>query len=69
MVAAHAYDVRAAGAAGMRSVYVRRGTEDGELVRGEGVTVRDSVKARSEGGDVDAVVEGLAGLGEVLRAV
>ena len=64
MVAAHAYDVRAAAALGFRSVYVRRATEDGDVVGG--ATIRDGVRAKSAGGDVDLVVDGLA---ELARAV
>jgi FMN phosphatase YigB (HAD superfamily) len=58
MVAAHIDDLRYAAKNGMKTVYVRRPTED---VGG----LRESVKAKSEGGDVDAVVdsfEQLAGL-------
>jgi beta-phosphoglucomutase-like phosphatase (HAD superfamily) len=48
MVAAHVDDLRAAKSFGLRTVYVKRSTED--------VGVRDDVKAGNEG-EVDAVVE------------
>ncbi len=44
----------------MKTVYVRRPTED--------VGMRDSVKAKSEGGEVDVVVDGLDELAALLRA-
>jgi FMN phosphatase YigB (HAD superfamily) len=56
MVAAHIYDLRAAREFGMKTVYVKRSTEDED--------VRDAIRAGG-GGDVDAVVESfeeLAGL-------
>ncbi|KLO10028.1 haloacid dehalogenase [Schizopora paradoxa] len=60
MVAAHIFDLRAAASHGMKTVYVRRPTED--------VDVRDSVKPKSEGGDVDVVVDGLDELAALLKA-
>ncbi|EKM60182.1 uncharacterized protein PHACADRAFT_203446 [Phanerochaete carnosa HHB-10118-sp] len=68
MVAAHAYDVRAAGALGVRTVYVRRETEDQEAVEGQG-RLCDSVRPKSEGGDVDLVVESLDELVRVVERV
>ena len=50
MVAAHLHgDLLSAGSHGMKTVYVRRATED--------VDVRDSVKSKAEGGEVDVVVD------------
>lgn len=49
MVAAHIFDLRAAASHGMKTVYVRRVTED--------INVRDSVKSKKEGGKVDVVVD------------
>ncbi|KAM5536350.1 hypothetical protein V8D89_009948 [Ganoderma adspersum] len=50
MVAAHLYnDLLSAGSHGMKTVYVRRSTED--------VNVRDSVKSKADGGEVDVVVD------------
>ncbi|PIL30019.1 hypothetical protein GSI_07931 [Ganoderma sinense ZZ0214-1] len=48
MVAAHIYDLRAAASHGLKTVYVRRPTEDAD--------VRDSIKSKAEGGEVDLVV-------------
>lgn len=58
MVAAHIYDLRAAASHGMKTVYVRRPTEDGDL--------KDQVKARSEGGEVDAIVNSFIELASLL---
>ena len=58
MVAAHIYDLRSAASHGMRTIYVRRPTED--------VASRDSVKTKAEGGEVDVVVDGFEELAEVL---
>ncbi|KAH9851360.1 haloacid dehalogenase [Lenzites betulinus] len=57
MVAAHLWDLQAAAKQGMKTVYVPRPTDDGDL--------RDQVKSKAEGGEVDLVVgsfEELAGL-------
>lgn len=62
MVAAHILDLRAAASHGLRTVYVRRPTEDGE-------GVRETVKTRAEGGDVDVVVDSFEELAEVLGCV
>ena len=59
MVAAHNYDLRAAAAQGMRTIYVRRPTEDE-------VGVRTSMKSRDEGGEVDLVVDGFEELARIL---
>ncbi|KAK7688383.1 hypothetical protein QCA50_008756 [Cerrena zonata] len=58
MVAAHIYDLRAAAGHGMKTVYVRRPTED--------VDQQDSVKPKSEGGEVDVVVSSFVELAELL---
>ncbi|TFK48012.1 haloacid dehalogenase [Heliocybe sulcata] len=50
MVAAHIKDLRAAAGHGMRTIYVRRPTEDSP-------DVRDAVKTKEEGGEVDLVVD------------
>ncbi|KAI8969679.1 haloacid dehalogenase [Trametes punicea] len=49
MVAAHIHDLRAAASHGMKTVYVRRPTED--------AGVRELVKSKTEGGEVDVVVD------------
>ncbi|KAI0757731.1 haloacid dehalogenase [Daedaleopsis nitida] len=57
LVAAHIVDLRAAASHGMKTVYVRRPTED--------VGVKESVKSKQDGGEVDVIVdsfEELAGL-------
>ena len=51
MVAAHIDDLRTAASHGMKTVYVRRPTEDGDF--------RAQVKGKVEGGEVDAVVDSL----------
>jgi FMN phosphatase YigB (HAD superfamily) len=57
MVAAHIYDLRAAGRLGMRTVYIRRPEED--EVRPE------EVRAKAEGGEVDYVLDSFEGLAEL----
>ena len=49
MVAAHIYDLRAAAKEGMRTIYVRRPTEDTK-------EEKESVKEKKDGGEVDLVV-------------
>ncbi|KAH9885614.1 haloacid dehalogenase [Cubamyces lactineus] len=58
LVAAHMYDLRAAGSHGMKTVYVRRPTEDLE--------VRDGIRCKEEGGEVDVVVDSLEELAALL---
>ena len=58
MVAAHIYDLRAAAKLGMRTIYIRRPTEDTEL--------RDSIKSKDEGGEVDVVADSFEKLAEIL---
>ncbi|KDR73167.1 hypothetical protein GALMADRAFT_142309 [Galerina marginata CBS 339.88] len=60
MVAAHIYDVRAAGSLGFRTIYVRRPNEDAEAVT--------EVKSKAEGGEVDYVVDSFAEIAEILAA-
>ena len=60
MVAAHIYDLQNAAKHGMRTVYVRRPTEDASL--------QSEVKAKAEGGDVDVVVDSFIELAGVLRS-
>ena len=52
MVAAHLWDLRAAAAHGMKTVYIPRATDDLDVPRG-------SVKSKAEGGEVDVVVASL----------
>jgi beta-phosphoglucomutase-like phosphatase (HAD superfamily) len=59
MVAAHIDDLRAAASYGLRTVYVRRLTED--------VDVRETVKSKADGGEVDIVVDSLEELAQKLR--
>jgi len=49
MVAAHIHDLRAAASHGLKTVYVRRATEDAPEVRA-------AVRSKAEGGEVDVVV-------------
>ena len=60
MVAAHIYDLRAAAKHGMKTVYVRRPTED--------VAVQAEVKSKAEDGEVDLVVDSILEVAEALRA-
>ncbi|KAF8181598.1 hypothetical protein BJ912DRAFT_854547, partial [Pholiota molesta] len=60
MVAAHIYDLRAAGRVGMRTVYIRRPGED--EVRAE------EVKTKKEGGEVDWVLDSFEGLVQLAQA-
>ena len=60
LVAAHIQDLRAAAALGLKTVYVRRPTED--------VAVQNAVRPKSEGGEVDVVVDSFTELVELLRA-
>ncbi|KAI0329133.1 haloacid dehalogenase [Cubamyces sp. BRFM 1775] len=58
MVAAHIYDLRAAASHGMKTVYVRRPTED--------LGLQEEVKCKEEGGEVDVVVNSLEELAALL---
>ena len=58
MVAAHLWDLKAAAAHGMRTVYVPRPTDDAED--------RDGVKNKAEGGEVDVVVSSLEELAAIV---
>ncbi|KAI5117431.1 hypothetical protein M0805_007002 [Coniferiporia weirii] len=60
MVAAHIFDLRAAAKEGMRTIYVRRPTEDSS-------EMRTSVKAKKDGGEVDIVVDSFEELAQVLH--
>ena len=62
MVAAHIYDLRAAAKQGLRTVYVRRETEDS-------AEDRASVKSKKEGGEVEIVVDSLEELAILLGCV
>lgn len=59
MVAAHNYDLQAAATHGLRTIYVRRATEDSD-------EIKKSVKSKAEGGDVDIVVDSFTELAKVL---
>lgn len=54
MVAAHAWDLRGAARAGMKTIYVKR---DAEEPRAE-----EDVRPKSEGGEVDLVFDSFAEL-------
>jgi FMN phosphatase YigB (HAD superfamily) len=59
MVAAHIDDLRAASLHGLKTVYVRRETED---LDGK----RESVKIKAEGGEVDVIVDSLLELAQLV---
>ena len=59
MVAAHIGDLRAAMAQGMRTIYVRRETEDTPEDRA-------SVRSKDKGGEVDLVVDSFEELARIL---
>ncbi|KIM36322.1 hypothetical protein M413DRAFT_291488 [Hebeloma cylindrosporum] len=59
MVAAHIYDLRAAGSLGMTTIYVRRPDEDARALDME-------VKSKEDGGEVDCVVDSFVELAEIL---
>ncbi len=58
MVAAHIFDLRAAGRLGLKTIYVPRPDEDTTAVPEGGV----GVKAKREGGEVDYVVDSFEGI-------
>jgi len=58
MVAAHLLDLRAAASYGMKTIYVRRPTEDKDI--------HDQVKVKSLGGEVDVVVDTFLALASIL---
>lgn len=64
MVAAHIYDLRAAAEQGMRTIYVRRPSEDYDF---NGVDQGPSVKSKAEGGDVDLVVDSFVELADIME--
>ncbi|EJD02361.1 haloacid dehalogenase [Fomitiporia mediterranea MF3/22] len=59
MVAAHLFDLQAAAKEGMRTIYIRRPTEDAP-------ETRQSIKAKKDGGEVDVVVDSFEELASVL---
>ncbi|KAI0346841.1 haloacid dehalogenase [Trametopsis cervina] len=59
LVAAHIYDLRHAASHGMKTVYVRRPTED--------LDVKDTVKTKADGGEVDMVVDSILELAELVH--
>ncbi|KAI0373474.1 haloacid dehalogenase [Pilatotrama ljubarskyi] len=58
MVAAHMWDLEAAAKHGMKTVYVPRPTDDGDL--------RDKVRSKADGGEVDVVVDSFERLAEIV---
>jgi len=58
MVAAHIADLRGAASTGMKTIYVRRSTEDR--------MVGEEVKCKDAGGEVDIVVDSLLELSSML---
>jgi len=61
MVAAHIYDLRAAGSLGMTTIYVRRPNEDAGAIQ-----LDLEVKSKEDGGEVDCVVDSFVELAEIL---
>ena len=59
MVAAHIYDLQHAASHGMKTVYVRRATED--------LDQRESIKSKADGGEVDLVVDSILELAELFK--
>ena len=59
MVAAHVFDLRAAAAVGMRTIYVRRENEDSFDPK--------TVKSKSQGGEFDLVVDSIEEIAGHLR--
>jgi FMN phosphatase YigB (HAD superfamily) len=59
MVAAHIHDLRGAASHGLKTIYIRRPTED------EGD--RDEVKSKKDGGEVDLVVDSFLELAAILE--
>jgi hypothetical protein len=71
MVAAHIDDLQAAAAHGMKTVYVRRRTEDIDIIKQEDGTeavLRDTVKTKRNGGEVDVIVDSLSELARIAYA-
>ncbi|KAF5309373.1 hypothetical protein D9619_012304 [Psilocybe cf. subviscida] len=64
MVAAHIYDLRAAAAQGMRTIYVRRPQEDSDE---NGIALGIDVKSKKDGGEVDLAVESFVELAAALE--
>ena len=60
MVAAHIYDLRAAAQLGMRTIYIRRPTEDTP-------DIRQSIRIKNDGGEVDLIVDNLNDLTRRMR--
>lgn len=58
LVAAHIGDLRHAASHGMKTVYVRRSTEEPD--------VKDTVKTKANGGEVDMVVDSILELAELI---
>ncbi|TCD66350.1 hypothetical protein EIP91_001454 [Steccherinum ochraceum] len=64
MVAAHRHDLVAAATHGMKTVYVRRPTEDAYLTAEE----KAAIKPRADGGEFDLVVNSLTELAQLLES-
>ncbi|CDO70197.1 hypothetical protein BN946_scf184905.g9 [Trametes cinnabarina] len=58
MVAAHMWDLEAAAKQGMKTIYVPRPTDDGDI--------RDRVKTKAAGGQVDALVDSFEALAQLV---
>lgn len=61
MIAAHIWDVRAAGKLGLKTIYIPRPDEDAEVPTGE------VVKTKAEGGEVDYVVNSFEDIVKLVR--
>jgi len=61
MVAAHRWDLLAAASVGFKTIYVPRPADDTR-------EVRESMRSKKDGGEVDLVVKDLEELARLLRA-
>jgi hypothetical protein len=66
MVAAHMFDLRAAAAQGMYTIYVRRLDEDYDE---NGVDLANDVKSKAHGGEVDLVFESFVDLAVAMEDI
>ncbi|GAA5823080.1 hypothetical protein JCM3770_007088 [Rhodotorula araucariae] len=62
LCASHIDDLRAARTHGIRTIYIRRATEDTDVPHGG-----DAVKPKSEGGEVDAVIWEIGEIAQLVR--
>jgi beta-phosphoglucomutase-like phosphatase (HAD superfamily) len=58
MVSAHIWDLRAAAGQGMKTIYLRRDSEDGSS--------KNQIKSKMDGGEVDIVVDSLTELAAII---